>query len=78
MRTNNYHQQLRKYVSEGKICSISSTGFGSVYISLPSMDKQQKIVDFLDNFETSIAVMTSVLAAIKARYAHYRDELLRF
>ena len=78
LRTNNYHQQLRKYVSEGKICSISSTGFGSVYISLPSMDKQQKIVDFLDNFETSIAVMTSVLAAIKARYAHYRDELLRF
>ena len=68
MRTNNYHQQLRKYVSEGKICSISGAGFGSVYIPLPSMDKQQKFVDFLDNFEISIAVITSVLAAIKARY----------
>lgn len=78
LRTNNYHQQLRKFVSEGKICSISGTGLGSCFIPLPSLTKQQEIVDFLDKFEDNISVMKSTLEASKKRYEHYRDEMLRF
>lgn len=78
LRTNNYHQQLRKFVSEGKICSISGTGLGSCLIPLPSLAKQQEIVDSLDRFEANISVMKSALVASKKRYEHYREELLKF
>lgn len=78
LRTNNYHQQLRKYVSEGKICSISGAGLGSVFIPIPTLRRQQEIVDFLDKFETNIAEMKSSLYASKSRYAYYRDQLLNF
>lgn len=78
LRTNNYHQQLRKYVSDGKICSISGKGLGSCIISIPSLKKQEGIVEFLDKFESSIATLTSALEASKKRYEYYRDEMLGF
>ncbi|MBO4529215.1 MAG: restriction endonuclease subunit S [Paludibacteraceae bacterium] len=78
LRTNNYHQQLRKYVSDGKICSISSKGLGSCFIPIPSLTKQQEIVDFLDNFEDNISKMKSALELSKKRYEYYRDKMLRF
>ena len=78
LRTNNYHQQLRKYVSDGKICSISGKGLGSCIISIPSLTKQQEIVEFLDKFEFSITALTSALEASKRRYEYYRDEMMRF
>ena len=78
LRTNNYHQQLRKYVSDGKICSISGKGLGSCIISIPSLTKQQEIVEFLDKFEFSITALTSALEASKKRYEYYRDEVMRF
>lgn len=78
LRTNNYHQQLRKYVSDGKICSISGVGLGSCLIPIPSLKKQQEIVEFLDKFEFSITALTSALEASKKRYEYYRDEMMRF
>ncbi len=78
LRTNNYHQQLRKYVSDGKICSISGVGLGSCLIPIPSLKKQQEIVEFLDKFEFSITALTSALEASRRRYEYYRDEMMRF
>lgn len=78
LRTNNYHQQLRKYVSDGKICSISGKGLGSCIISIPSLTKQQEIVEFLDKFEFSITALTSALELSKRRYEYYRDKMMRF
>ena len=78
LRTNNYHQQLRKYVSDGKICSISGVGLGSCLIPIPSLKKQQEIVEFLDKFEFSITALTSALEASKKRYEYYRDKMMRF
>ena len=78
LRTNNYHQQLRKYVSDGKICSISSKGLGSCFIPIPSLTKQQEIVDFLDKFEQNLLDLKSALEQSKARYEYYRDQLLKF
>lgn len=77
-RTNNYHQQLRKCVSEGKICSISGAGLGSVLIPIPNMEKQNEIVNLLDKFESNVASLISALEASKTRYTHYRDQLLNF
>ena len=78
LRTNNYHQQLRKYVSDGKICSISSKGLGSCFIPIPSLTKQQEIVDFLDKFEQNLLDLKSALEQSKARYEYYRDKMMRF
>ncbi|MCQ2234214.1 MAG: restriction endonuclease subunit S [Paludibacteraceae bacterium] len=49
-----------------------------VKLSLPNYRKQQEIADALDNFESSIADLSSALESSKARYAHYRDQLLNF
>ena len=82
LRTSMYHQQIKKYVSRGKICAISSVGIGSAYIYLPSLEKQNEIVEKLDKFENMVNDLTSGLPAeIEARqkqYEYYRDKLLTF
>ena len=37
LRTNYYHKQIVKHVSEGKICSISAKGLGNSIIPIPSL-----------------------------------------
>ena len=82
LRTSMYHQQIKKYVSTGKICAISSMGIGSAYIYLPPLEKQREIVEKLDKFESLVNDLTSGLPAeIEARqkqYEYYRDKLLTF
>lgn len=82
LRTYNYHLQIKKYVSEGKICSISSEGIGKAKLPFPSLEEQQKIVAILDRFESLCNDITSGLPAeIEARhkqYEYYRDKLLTF
>ena len=51
LRTNNYHAQIKRYVAEGKICSISADGLGRAEIPLPTLDKQKEIVEILDVFD---------------------------
>lgn len=51
LRTTVYHQQIKKYVSEGKICSISADGLGKALIPIPSLEEQDRIVSILDKFE---------------------------
>lgn len=82
LRSDMYHNQIKKYVSEGKICSISAKGLGKAMIPLPSIVEQQKIVEILDRFDALCNDLTSGLPAeIEARkkqYEYYRDKLLSF
>lgn len=82
LRSDMYHNQIKKYVSEGKICSISAKGLGKAMIPLPSIAEQQKIVEILDRFDALCNDLTSGLPAeIEARkkqYEYYRDKLLSF
>lgn len=82
LRTSFYHQQIKKYVSEGKICSISSTGIGNAEIPLPSIEVQNSIVNKLDNYELTFKELQSNISAeIESRqkqYEFYRDKLLTF
>lgn len=82
LRSDMYHNQIKKYVSEGKICSISAKGLGKAMIPLPSIAEQQKIVEILDRFDALCNDLTSGLPAeINARqkqYEYYRDKLLSF
>lgn len=82
LRTNNYHLQIKKHVSEGKICSISADGLGNIMIPIPPLSEQRRIVAILDQFETLVNDQTVGLPAeLKARrkqYEYYRDKLLTF
>ena len=78
-RTTVYHQQLKKCVSEGKICSFSAEGLGKVEIPVPK-DKaiQQSIVTKLDAFESLISSLKEEIALRQKQYEYYREKLLTF
>lgn len=82
LRTDMYHNQIKKYVYEGKICSISAENVGKALIPLPSIEEQDRIVSILDRFDKLCNNMSLGLPAeIDARqkqYEYYRDKILSF
>lgn len=78
LRTNTYHQQIRQYVSSGKICSISTEGLAKARIPAPSLSRQQEIVDILDTFESMIANIKQEIELRQKQYEYYREKLLTF
>jgi len=78
LRTNIYHQQLKQYVSSGKICSFSQKGLGKVLFPIQSDEKQRSIVSILDAFETYISKLEQLIALHEKQYAYYREKLLTF
>lgn len=78
LRTNTYHQQIRQYVSSGKICSISTEGLAKARIPVPSLSRQQEIVDILDTFESMIANIKQEIELRQKQYEYYREKLLTF
>lgn len=82
LRGSNYHLQIKKYVCEGKICSISSKSIGRSLIPVPSLSEQERIANILDRFEAlSTSLQSGLPAEIAVRrqqYEHYRDKLLTF
>ena len=78
LRSNGYHQQIKKDVSSAKICSISSVGLGRAVLPLPSLEEQSRIVSILDEFEASIKNLEAQLEAREKQYEYYREKLLTF
>lgn len=82
LRTDYYHKQIKKYVSEAKICSISAKGLAKTIIPVPSFEKQQHISSILDKFEALVNDLTEGLpaeiAAVQEQYEYYRNKLLTF
>lgn len=82
LRSHMYHDQIKKYVSSGKICAISAEGIGKALIPLPQLGKQAEIVSVLDRFEelcnnTSMGIPAEIEARIK-QYEYFRARLLTF
>lgn len=78
LRTNIYHQQLKKHVSSGKISSFSADGLGKVYIPIQSAEKQNEIVASLEKFEAIIRNLEAQLDLRLKQYEYYRNKLLTF
>jgi len=85
LRTRQFKEQIKKYVSSGKISSINSSGLGKAVIPIPcpdnlkkSLEIQAEIVRILDAFTELTAELTAELTTRKKQYNHYRDQLLSF
>lgn len=82
LRSDWYHNQIRKYVNSAKICSISAESLAKARILVPSLETQARIVAVLDKFEALVNDMTTGLpaeiAARQQQYEYYRDRLLTF
>ncbi len=75
-------QRLKFEPTQGGIPQLTVPMISKYKISVPSMDKQMKIVNVLDNFESICSDLSIGLPAeIEARqkqYEYYRDKLLSF
>jgi type I restriction enzyme S subunit len=81
-RTKQFHNQIKKYISSGKISSINASGLSKVVIPVPPPKEQQRIAYILDKFDT---LTTSIDRGLpkevelrKRQYEHYRKMLLEF
>lgn len=81
-RTKQFHDQIKKYISSGKISSINARGFEKVFIPIPSPEEQARIVSILDKFDILTASISEGLPKEielrKKQYEYYRDQLLSF
>lgn len=82
LRSNYYHKQIVKYVSEGKICSISAKGLGNAIIPIPRYEEQVRIATLLNKFDALTHDLSQGLpaeiAAVQEQYEYYRNKLLSF
>ncbi len=82
LRSKYYHKQIVKYVSEGKICSISAKGLGNTIIPIPSYEEQVRIATLLNKFDELVSDLSQGLPAeikaVKEQYEYYRNKLLSF
>ena len=73
---------LRKYISGGAQPKLSQQSLNNIFIPIPPLSEQQRIVSILDRFEALTTDLQSGLPAeIEARrqqYEYYRNKLLTF
>ena len=81
-RTKQFHDQIKKHISSGKISAINARGLEKVLISVPSPEEQERIVSILDKFDiltTSISEgLPKEIELRKKQYEYYRNQLLDF
>ena len=81
-RTNSFHDQLRRYVSSGKISAVNAKGLAKIQIPVPPFSEQERIVSILDKFDTlTNSISEGLPKEIELRrkqYEYYREQLLSF
>jgi len=81
-RTKQFHDQIKKHISSGKISAINARGLEKVLIPVPSLSEQERIASILDKFDiltTSISEgLPKEIELRKKQYEYYRDLLLTF
>lgn len=79
-RTKQFHDQIKKHISSGKISAINARGLEKVLIPVPSAEEQERIVTILDKFDIlSSSINKDLPKEIELRkrqYEYYRDLLL--
>jgi len=68
----------RQHINQGGFASVDMIGLYNLFIPIPSLAEQQRIVSILDTFEASIANLEQQLAQRERQYEYYRNKLLDF
>ena len=76
--TKSFPDYVDKKKTAGAIPHISMKDINSFIIPVPSLSEQQRIVDILDKFETSIQNLEAQLSQREKQYEYYRNKLLTF
>jgi type I restriction enzyme, S subunit len=77
-QTDDFHDQIRRFISSSKISAISTENLGKVRIPVLPIEVQREIVKVLDTFASLEAELEAELEARRRQYTYYRDRLLRF
>jgi len=82
LRTKLFHEQIKKYISSGKISAINANGLKKARIPIPPPAEQSRIVAILDKFDVITNSISEELPweieLHKQRYDYYRKLLLSF
>ena len=76
--THKFMQFKIKYATGAKVVRISGDNMAKYEVALPSIEKQNEIVDILNKFEASIQNLESQLSQREKQYEYYRNKLLTF
>jgi len=80
LRTDDFHAQVRRYITSSKISAISPQHLAKVRIPVPPIEVQREIVRILDHLtelQTELeAELEAELSARRRQHSHYRDLLL--
>lgn len=69
---------LNQYKSQGAQPGLAVTNLNELQYYIPSLDKQQEIVDKLDTFEALISNIKQEIELRQKQYEYYREKLLAF
>lgn len=81
-QTETFYAQKKKYARGTKVIDVKASDLAKIFIPVPPLSEQERIVSILDKFEALVSDLTQGLpaeiAASQERYEYYRDKLLRF
>ena len=69
---------LRKYISGGAQPKLSQQSLNNIFVPVPPLEIQSRIVEVLDKMTTLTAELEAELEARKQQYEYYRGKLLTF
>ena len=69
---------LNQYKSQGAQPGLAVTNLNELQYYIPSLDKQQEIVENLDTFEALISNIKQEIELRQKQYEYYREKLLTF
>ena len=66
----------KQHVNQGGFASVDMGGLYKLAFPIPSLSEQERIVDILDTFTSSIDNLKQQIAQRRKQYEYYRDQLL--
>ena len=82
LNTNRFEQEAIASTSGGTVKNLSSRWLKEIFIPLPTIEVQQRVVSVLDQFDALVndlnVGLPAELVARRNQYEYYRDQLLTF
>ena len=73
-----FQNEIRKITSKAGQPKFNKTNLKEIRIPVPSLSRQQEIVNILDTFESMIANIKEEIELRQKQYEYYREKLLTF